>query len=134
MSKDIIKQTASELFASTAHDVLWSNLKGEFFTSENIGGLSLKTGQKLTKHERTEGDKKEVTSDKKEAPLNANDVIAKIKAVESLEALKEFETDERKSVKSVYDWKVKVLTDAINVIDSQNVSNGNKDTEDKSKI
>ena len=49
MSKDVNKQTAEKLFASTTHDVLWANPKGEFFTSENIGSLSLKAGQKLTK-------------------------------------------------------------------------------------
>lgn len=55
MSKDVNnKQAAEKLFATTTHDVLWANPKGEFFTSENIGSMSLKAGEKLTKFERTE--------------------------------------------------------------------------------
>jgi hypothetical protein len=52
MDKTTTKQTAEKLFASTTHDVLWANPKGEFFTSENIGKLSLEAEQKLTKFER----------------------------------------------------------------------------------
>jgi hypothetical protein len=122
MSKDTIKQAARDLFASTAHDVLWANPKGEFFTSENIGSLSLKQGQKLTKFERQE-ESETSTSDKKD--LSANDAIAKIKAVTSLEDLKNFEGDERKSVKSVYAWMEKKLTDQITVVGATDA--GNKD-------
>ena len=56
MSKDTNKQTAEKLFATTAHDKLWANPKGEFFTSENIGALSLKKGQKLEFFERSKED------------------------------------------------------------------------------
>ena len=130
MSKDVNKQTAEKLFASTTHDVLWANPKGEFFTSENIGSLSLKAGQKLTKFERSEKSEKEVT-DVKVAEVNIKDTIAKIKAVDSLEALKAFESDERKSVKQIYDWKLKQLTEAITVVGAKNVANGNEDTDTK---
>ena len=130
MSKEILKQTAEKLFASTTHDVLWANPKGEFFTSENIGSLSLKAGQKLTKFERSEKSEKEVT-DVKVPEVNIKDTIAKIKAVDSLEALKAFESDDRKSVKQVYDWKLKQLTEAITVVDAKDVANGNEDTATK---
>ncbi len=130
MSKDVNKQTAEKLFASTTHDVLWANPKGEFFTSENIGSLSLKAGQKLTKFERSEKSEKEVT-DVKVSEVNIKDTIAKIKAVDSLEALKAFESDERKSVKQVYDWKLNQLTEAITVVGAKNVANGNEDTDTK---
>ena len=130
MSKDVNKQTAEKLFASTTHDVLWANPKGEFFTSENIGSLSLKAGQKLTKFERSEKSEKEVT-DVKVSEVNIKDTIAKIKAVDSLEALKAFESDDRKSVKQVYDWKLKQLTEAITVVGAKNVANGNEDTDTK---
>ena len=130
MSKDVNKQTAEKLFASTTHDVLWANPKGEFFTSENIGSLSLKAGQKLTKFERSEKSEKEVT-DVKVAEVNIKDTIAKIKAVDSLEALKAFESDDRKSVKQVYDWKLKQLTEAITVVGAKNVANGNEDNATK---
>ncbi len=130
MSKDVNKQTAEKLFASTTHDVLWANPKGEFFTSENIGSLSLKAGQKLTKFERSEKSEKEVT-DVKVSEVNIKDTIAKIKAVDSLEALKAFESDERKSVKQIYDWKLKQLTEAITVVGAKNVANGNEDTDTK---
>ena len=130
MSKDVNKQTAEKLFASTTHDVLWANPKGEFFTSENIGSLSLKAGQKLTKFERSEKSEKEVT-DVKVSEVNIKDTIAKIKAVDSLEALKAFESDDRKSVKQVYDWKLKQLTEAITVVGAKNVANGNEDTATK---
>lgn len=130
MSKDVNKQTAEKLFASTTHDVLWANPKGEFFTSENLGSLSLKAGQKLTKFERTEKSEKEV-ADVKVSEVNIKDTIAKIKAVDSLEALKAFESDERKSVKQVYDWKLKQLTEVITVVGAKNVANGNEDTDTK---
>ena len=130
MSKDVNKQTAEKLFASTTHDVLWANPKGEFFTSENIGSLSLKAGQKLTKFERSEKSEKEVT-DVKVSEVNIKDTIAKIKAVDSLEALKAFESDDRKSVKQVYDWKLNQLTEAITVVGAKNVANGNEDTDTK---
>ena len=130
MSKDVNKQTAEKLFASTTHDVLWANPKGEFFTSENIGSLSLKAGQKLTKFERSEKSEKEVT-DVKVTEVNIKDTIAKIKAVDSLEALKAFESDDRKSVKQVYDWKLKQLTEAITVVGAKNVANGNEDNATK---
>ncbi len=130
MSKDVNKQTAEKLFASTTHDVLWANPKGEFFTSENLGSLSLKAGQKLTKFERTEKSEKEA-ADVKVPELNIKDTIAKIKAVGSLEALKAFESDDRKSVKQVYDWKLNQLTEAITVVGAKNVANGNEDTDTK---
>ena len=130
MSKYVNKQTAEKLFASTTHDVLWANPKGEFFTSENIGSLSLKAGQKLTKFERSEKSEKEVT-DVKVSEVNIKDTIAKIKAVGSLEALKAFESDDRKSVKQVYDWKLKQLTEAITVVGAKDVANGNEDTATK---
>ena len=130
MSKDVNKQTAEKLFASTTHDVLWANPKGEFFTSENLGSLSLKAGQKLTKFERSEKSEKEVT-DVKVPEVNIKDTIAKIKAVDSLEALKAFESDDRKSVKQVYDWKLNQLTEAITVVGAKNVANGNEDTDTK---
>ena len=130
MSKDVNKQTAEKLFASTTHDVLWANPKGEFFTSENLGSLSLKAGQKLTKFERSEKSEKEVT-DVKVSEVNIKDTIAKIKAVDSLEALKAFESDDRKSVKQVYDWKLNQLTEAITVVGAKNVANGNEDTDTK---
>ncbi|CAM2903941.1 hypothetical protein [Flavobacterium frigoris] len=137
MSKDTNKQTAATLFASTTHDVLWANPKGEFFTSENIGTLSLKAGQKLTKFERTE----EVTEDDKAVkPMTATDAIAFILKAESLEELKPFETDERKTVKIAYDGRTAELVAKIEVSTSQEVktaegtqegTNGNEDTEDK---
>jgi hypothetical protein len=49
-----IKQEADALFASGTHNVLWANPAGEFFTTENMGNLSLKKGQRLTKYERSE--------------------------------------------------------------------------------
>ena len=129
MSKDVNnKQTAEKLFASTTHNVLWANPKGEFFTSENIGSMSLKAGQKLTKFERAEETKNEslkVATDEKVYEVNVKDTIVKIKEVSSLEALKEFESDERKSVKQVYDWKKNLLIAALDV----DVKNGNEDTD-----
>ena len=133
MSKDVNNQTAEKLFASTTHDVLWANPKGEFFTSENLGSLSLKAGQKLTKFERTEKSEKEA-ADVKVPELNIKDTIAKIKAVGSLEVIEAFESDDRKSVKQVYDWKLNQLTEAITVVGAKNVANGNEDTDTKKKI
>jgi hypothetical protein len=50
--KPTLQEEANSLFASTSHKVLWGNPAGEFFTSENIGLLSLKPKQTLTKFER----------------------------------------------------------------------------------
>lgn len=127
IDKNKLKQEADKLFDSTSYEVLWGSPIGEFFTSEKTGSLSLKAGEKLIKFEKTETKE-----------LNANDTIAKMKAVTSLEALKEFEGDERKSVKSVYNWKAKQLTEAINVVGAKTVGitstvtgNGNEETEAK---
>jgi hypothetical protein len=133
MSKESIKQAADALFASTAYNVLWSNLKGEFFTSENTGSLSLKKGEKLTKHERSEA---VVAKEKKEVVvLNPLETISKIQGVTSLEALKEFEADKRKTVIAAYEDKRAELTAAITVVGATNegttptTGNGNSDTE-----
>lgn len=127
IDKITLKQEADKLFASASYKVLWGSPAGEFFTSEKLGTLSLKPGQKLIKFERP--DKAiETASDKKE--LNANDAIAKIKVIDSIEALKAFENDDRKSVKQVYGWKLKQLTAAINVVGAKTeTGNGNADTD-----
>lgn len=136
MSKDTLKQTAAQLFASTAHQVLWANPKGEFFTSENIGNLSLKPGQKLEKFERPQ----DVPEDEKVVVLNATKTIEAIQKVVSLEELKSFEADERKTVKETYSKKEAELIEAIKVIEPKTVTgatngaaatetNGNADTD-----
>jgi hypothetical protein len=127
MSKEDIKQAAAQLFASTTHDVLWVNPKGEFFTSENIGSLSLETGQKLEKFERTP--EKEVI-DTKGKTLNQGETIAEILKVENIEGLKIYELDERKGVNAAYTDQLAKLTEAIPVIGAT-VVNGNADTETK---
>lgn len=100
MSKETIKQAAAKLFASTTHNELWANPKGEFFTSENIGEISLKKGEILTRFERTDDTEGSDDSDK---PMHYLEAIATIKAAAALEDLKPFETDERKSVKAAHD-------------------------------
>lgn len=123
MSKDTFKQTADSLFAKTAHDVLWANPKGEFFTSENIGNLSLKPGQKLQKFERSQ----EATSEEKKVkPVDQKEVIANLLKVDTIEGLKPYESDERKAVKSVYQNMLKKLTDNINVNGSTQVTEDQK--------
>lgn len=111
MSKEIIKQEAEKLLATSNHDVLWANPKGEFFTSKNLGKLTLKEGETLTKFERT--------ADVQEAPkadkILAVDAIAKIQDAKSLEDLKAFEADTRATVKAAYDEKHAQLVAAINV-------------------
>ena len=134
MSKETLKQTAATMFASTAHQVLWANPKGEFFTSENIGSLSLKPGQKLEKFERPQ----DVPEDEKVVVLNATKTIEAIQKVVSLEELKSFEADERKTVKEAYSKKEAELIEAIKVIEPKTVTgategatgtqDGNEDT------
>ena len=104
IDKTTLKQEADKLFASTSYDVLWGSPAGEFFTCEKIGSKALKKGEKLIKFEKTQTKE-----------LSANDIIAKIKAVTSLKELKDYEGDERKSVKSVYSWMEKQLIADINV-------------------
>lgn len=120
MSKETNKQAAEKLFAATSHDVLFANPEGEFFTSENLGNLSLKPGQKLEKFERP----KEKASEEVEYEFNAKDTVAKIKEVTSIEDLKAYETDARKSVKEAYDKKLAELTASIEV-------DGNDETENQ---
>lgn len=124
MNKDTNKQAAEKLFATTTHKVLFANPKGEFFTSENIGSLSLKPGQKLEKFERNP----EVVETKVKT-LNQGDTIAEILKVETIEGLKPFELDERKGVKAAYTDKLAKLTGAIEV--EITTDNGNKDTENQ---
>ncbi|OWP76844.1 hypothetical protein BWK62_08630 [Flavobacterium oreochromis] len=119
MSKDIFKQTADSLFASTAHQELWVNPKGEFFTSENIGALSLKPGQKLIKFERLEETSSE---EKKLKPADQKEVIANLLKVDTLEGLKPYEMDERKAVKAVYNNVFKKLTDNTTVVGATDVT------------
>jgi hypothetical protein len=115
MSKDTLNQTASELFAKTAHQVLWANPKGEFFTSDNIGSLSLKPGQKLEKFERPQG----VAEDEKVVALNAGKTIEAIQKVDSLKELAQFSGDERKTVKEAYSKKEAELIEAIKVVQAK---------------
>lgn len=129
MNKETNKQAADALFASTAHNTLWANPKGEFFTSENTGSLSLKKGEKLEKFERPEN---EASTPEKDYELNAKDTIAKIKATTSLEDLNAFESDERKSVIAVYEAKKVELTAAIEVTGATTeAGDGNADTDTK---
>ena len=138
MSKETLKQTAATMFACTAHQVLWANPKGEFFTSENIGSLSLKPGQKLEKFERPQ----EVPLDEKIVALNASKTIEAIQKVDSLKELAQYAGDERKTVKEAYSKKEAELIEAIKVIEPKTVTgatdgaagtetNGNTDTEAK---
>lgn len=129
MSKESIKQAADALFASTSHDVLWANPKGEFFTSENICDLSLKAGQKSTKFERNQE-----VADVKVKTLNQGDTIAEILKVETIEGLKAYELDERKGVKAAYSDQLAKLTAAIDVVGAKNetgtpATDGNEDTD-----
>lgn len=137
MSKEEIKQTAIQLFASTAHDVLWANPKGEFFTSENIGKLSLEADQKLEKFERTE-ETQVVTTIK---PASAESLIASVKdiaTVELAELAKDIEVKgkNRTTVIAAFDERIAELTAAIEVTGASietgaTPTNGNEDTEDK---
>ncbi|WP_123867163.1 hypothetical protein [Flavobacterium oreochromis] len=107
------------MFASTAHQELWVNPKGEFFTSENIGALSLKPGQKLIKFERLEETSSE---EKKLKPADQKEVIANLLKVDTLEGLKPYEMDERKAVKAVYNNVFKKLTDNTTVVGATDVT------------
>ena len=131
MSKESIKQAADALFASTAHNVLWANQKGEFFTSENIGSLSLKAGEKLAKFERNQE-----VADVKVKTLNQGDTIAEILKVETIEGLKPYELDERKGVKAAYTDQLTKLTAAIDIVGATTeagtpavTANGNEETD-----
>lgn len=125
MNTENNKQAAEKLFATTAHEVLYANKKGEFFTSENIGALSLKPGQKLEKFERSQE-----VAEVKVKTLNQGDTIAELLKVETIEGLKLYELDERKGVKAAYTDQLAKLTAAIEAVTTA-TDNGNKDTEDK---
>lgn len=139
MNKETNKQTAEKLFATTSHDVLFANPKGEFFTTENIGALSLKPGEKLERFERAakvEKVKETKEFEEVEYEFNAKDTIGKIKNVVALENLKAFENDARKSVKEAYEKKQAELLAAIKVNGAKdsNVNQndkGNEDTQDQ---
>lgn len=127
MTNENTKQAAEKLFASTGHDVLYANPKGEFFTSENIGALSLKPGQKLEKFERP----KQVTEVPTIKPKSAEDLIAEIKNIATI-ALAELGRDveakgkNRTTVIAAFDARISELTALIEVNPSDN---GNKDSE-----
>ncbi|MEG3974562.1 hypothetical protein QT970_08045 [Microcoleus sp. herbarium8] len=113
MSTETNKQTAEKLFATTAHEVLFANPKGEFFTSENTGALSLKPRQQLQKFERNQ-----VVLEEKVRTLNQDETIAQLLKVETIEGLKAFELDERKGVKAAYTDQLAKLTAAIEVVEA----------------
>lgn len=131
MTKEELKQAAETLFASTAHQVLWANPKGEFFTSENLGDMSLKKDEKLIKFERTEEVAAEEKQEQKEYDHNAKDTIALIKATTSIEGLEVYASDERKSVISEFEKQHAKLVAEIEVISSQENTNGNEETDTK---
>ncbi len=112
MSKETNKQAAEQLFASTTHDKLWANPKGEFFTSENLGAQSLKKGQILECFERPQ---KEEVVDAPAKPPSAVDSIAVIEEATTLEALVPFETDKRTTVIAAYEAQHAKLIAAIEV-------------------
>lgn len=120
MSKDTNKQAAEKLFASTTHKVLWANPKGEFFTSESFGTLSLKKGQQLEKFERPQ--EQEVVKVTTEKPLSAVDSIATIKEATSLEALVPFEADTRTTVIAAYNEQHAKLLAEIEVAGTTDVT------------
>lgn len=119
MSKDTNKQAAEKLFASTTHNVLWSNPKGEFFTSENIGALSLQAGQKLEKHERPQ--EKEATAEVTTVkPKSADALIAEIKNIATIEMAElgkdvEAKGKNRTTVIAAYNERIEQLTAALTV-------------------
>lgn len=46
------KDAAKELFERTSYDVIFSNRKGEFFSTENTALLSCESGEKPVRHDR----------------------------------------------------------------------------------
>jgi hypothetical protein len=136
MSKDTNKQAAEKLFTSTTHNILWANKKGEFFTSENIGSLSLKPGEKLEKFERTsEKEANEVPTVK---PATADALIANTKSIATIEMAElakdiEAKGKNRTTVIAAFDERIAELTAAIKVVGAtaETGANGNEDTEGK---
>ena len=134
MSKDTLKQTAAQLFASTAHQVLWANPKGEFFTSENIGNLSLKPGQKLEKFERAA--EKEAVEVPTVKPATAESLIANAKSIATIEMAElgkdvEAKGKNRTTVIAAFDERIAELTAAIPIVGAtvETGVNGNEDTD-----
>ena len=134
MSKDTLKQTAAQLFASTAHQVLWANPKGEFFTSENIGNLSLKPGQKLEKFERAA--EKEAVEVPTVKPATAESLIANAKSIATIEMAElgkdvEAKGKNRTTVIAAFDERIAELTAAIPIVGAtvETGVNGNKETD-----
>ena len=138
MSKDTNKQTAATLFAATAHQVLWANPKGEFFTSENLGSLSLKPGQKLEKFERPA--EKEVIEAITVKPKKADDLIAEVKNIATIELAElgkdiEAKGKNRATVIAAFNERIAELTAIIPVVEpTDETGNGNEDTEGKTQI
>lgn len=136
MSKDTNKQAAEKLFATTAHDVLWANKKGEFFTSENIGTLSLKPGEKLEKFERAA--EKEAVEVPTVKPATAESLIANAKSIATIDMAElgkdvEAKGKNRTTVIAAFDERIAELTAAIPVVGAtdETGANGNEDTEGK---
>lgn len=136
MSKDTNKQAAEKLFATTAHDFLWANKKGEFFTSENIGSLSLKLGEKLEKFERAA--EKEAVEVPTVKPATAESLIANAKSIATIEMAElgkdvEAKGKNRTTVIAAFDERIAELTAAIPVVGAtvETGVNGNENTEGK---
>jgi hypothetical protein len=111
MIKEELKQTANELFASTTHNVLFANPRGEFFSSKNMGQIGLGSDEELVEFNRSTE-----TEETPVQPLNAGETIAKIEAVTTVEDLKAFEADDRKTVQAAYTEKLEKLIAGIHVV------------------
>ncbi len=116
MEKETLKQRADRLFAKSVHKKLWANPRGEFFSSENLGKLSLKKGETLTPFVRGEKATTTQTASNDNTPaMNAKDTITAIGNTQTLEELKAFEGDERVTVQRAYETKHAELLAAIEV-------------------
>lgn len=108
--KDAFKQypDAKKVFATT---------DGNVFLEENRANLHAGAKGTVFTFEKVESAEQETTK-----KLTAAEIIAGIEACETLEALKAFEGDERKTVIEAYNKKSEALAEALKVVGAENVT------------
>jgi hypothetical protein len=109
-AKKVFATTDGNVFLSENRANLHAGAKGTVFTFEKVEKV-----EKAAKAEITA--KQESTK-----PLNATDTIAAIDACKTLEDLKAFEGDERKTVLEAYNKKSEALAEALKVVGAENVT------------
>lgn len=126
-----LKEIANSVFEQFPNcDKVFATTDGNTFLNKNRAELHAGPKGKVVTIERPiVAEKKEV----KEYAINATKTVEKVKAATTLEELKQFTEDDRKTVIDAVEKKTAELTAAIEVKGAENVTDATKDVPDTNK-